>query len=166
VAGHNTTTSPQTNRASGVLTWHRVERVPVWATMLEQLPSSPVHSRPLQARNHVSSVLLHFTLAVVRSCCIHTLSPAFNCGQPRAETNKKHSCGWHASKTPVYVFSTYCVPLVAIYWPFFSTRSHSPKGSNWLQIGRIFRHLPTPLDALNDGVSSSYQSGSYLVREN
>jgi len=66
--------------------WAMTDR-PVCDVTLEQLPSSPLHWRPLQARNHVSSVLLHFTRAVVRSCWIQTLSPAFSWGHPSAACN-------------------------------------------------------------------------------
>jgi len=57
-------------------------------------------------------------------------------------------------------------PLVAIYWLDFPIRSHSPEGSPWLHIGRVFRHLRTPLflDAFIEG-NPLELSGSYLEWE-
>jgi len=66
----------------------------------------------------------------------------------------------------VLSYSQHCVPLVAIYWRDFPTRSHSPEGSSWQHIGSIFVFLPTFLlfDALNDGDTFEV-SGLYLVRK-
>jgi len=57
--------------------------------------------------------------------------------------NKKLSCGWHAAQMLVHVF----------YWPDFPTQIHSPEGSSWPHISRIFRHL-TP--SIREITSNSY----------
>jgi len=60
-------------------------------------------------------------------------------------------------------YSKHCIPLVAIYRPDFSTRSHLPECNSWQH---IFRHLPIslPSDTFNEGDSLEL-SGSYLVWE-
>jgi len=64
------------------------------------------------------------------------------------------------------LYSQHCIPLVAIHWPDYPTRDHSPQGSSLQHIGRIFRLLPTPFtfDAFNEGDRLELL-GSYLVRK-
>jgi len=70
--------------------------------------------------------------------------PGLRPGPGCARYNKNLSCGWDAARTRLCTsYSQHCVPLVAIYWPDFPTRS-------WQHIGRIFQHLLTPsvIDAI------------------